>query len=225
MGQHRTKQTGAQGVNLGLIITPMLDMSFQILAFFIMTYHPSALEGHLPGSLTPPDKNIAKKGSEKNPEPGDPAVSVPEDELIPGLHEAITVKSKAIVKGDSFSHTEDLKPKPLLVGRLSQVYVREAVDTKGRLVAEVRVTGESGVDAKSILAEHQRKSAAAMALLTEELKKIAAQPGTGNKNDIKIEADNDLQQEYIMLVYDTCKKAGFEKIHFVPPPVLNSKFK
>jgi biopolymer transport protein ExbD len=39
------------GVNLGLIITPMLDMSFQILAFFIMTYHPSALEGHLPGTL------------------------------------------------------------------------------------------------------------------------------------------------------------------------------
>jgi hypothetical protein len=45
---------GATGVNLGLIITPMLDMSFQILAFFIMTYHPSALEGHLAGSLAPP---------------------------------------------------------------------------------------------------------------------------------------------------------------------------
>ena len=35
------------GVNLGLIITPMLDMSFQILFFFVMTYHPSALEGQL----------------------------------------------------------------------------------------------------------------------------------------------------------------------------------
>jgi biopolymer transport protein ExbD len=42
---------GSAGVNLGLIITPMLDMSFQILAFFIMTYHPSALEGHLAGTL------------------------------------------------------------------------------------------------------------------------------------------------------------------------------
>ena len=55
------KGGGAQGINLSLIITPMLDMSFQLLAFFIMTYHPSALEGHIPGSLVPPE-DFAKKG-------------------------------------------------------------------------------------------------------------------------------------------------------------------
>src|SRR5207244_4402741 len=32
-----------------------LDMSFQLLAFFIMTYHPSALEGHIDGRLIPGD--------------------------------------------------------------------------------------------------------------------------------------------------------------------------
>ena len=37
-----------------LPITPMLDLSFQILFFFVMTYHPSALEGHIAGSLVPP---------------------------------------------------------------------------------------------------------------------------------------------------------------------------
>ncbi len=45
------RERAATGVNLGLIVTPMLDMSFQILAFFIMTYHPSALEGQVTGSL------------------------------------------------------------------------------------------------------------------------------------------------------------------------------
>ena len=30
-----------------LPITPMLDMAFQLLTFFIMTYRPSALEGHM----------------------------------------------------------------------------------------------------------------------------------------------------------------------------------
>ncbi len=30
-----------------LPITPMLDMAFQLLAFFILTYHPSALEGQM----------------------------------------------------------------------------------------------------------------------------------------------------------------------------------
>ena len=47
MSNKRHQTPGAPGVQLGLIITPMLDMSFQILFFFVMTYHPSALEGQL----------------------------------------------------------------------------------------------------------------------------------------------------------------------------------
>jgi biopolymer transport protein ExbD len=34
-----------------LPITPMLDMAFQLLAFFVMTYHPSDLEGQMELSL------------------------------------------------------------------------------------------------------------------------------------------------------------------------------
>src|SRR5258708_5358658 len=30
-----------------LPVTPMLDMAFQLLAFFVMTYHPSAVEGQM----------------------------------------------------------------------------------------------------------------------------------------------------------------------------------
>src|SRR5438477_1242086 len=71
---------GSQGVQLGLIITPMLDMSFQLLAFFIMTYHPSALEGHIPGSLVPPEY-VAKKSKDNNPMPQENTLSVPDEEL------------------------------------------------------------------------------------------------------------------------------------------------
>ena len=53
--------TASAGVALGLIITPMLDMSFQILSFFIMTYHPSALEGHVNGTLPPPKSQFDPK--------------------------------------------------------------------------------------------------------------------------------------------------------------------
>ncbi len=52
----RRREEPVGGVNLGAIVTPFLDMSFQILAFFIMTYHPSAFEAHDPGSLVPPDQ-------------------------------------------------------------------------------------------------------------------------------------------------------------------------
>ena len=42
---------------------------------------------------------------------------------------------------------------------------------------------------------------------------------------LKIAADGNLKQQYIMAAYDAAKKAGFSKIHFVPPPVLSSKLK
>ena len=88
------KVEGAQGVQLSLIITPMLDMSFQILAFFIMTYHPSALEGHIPGRLAPPE-NPATKSKDNNPTPNiETPFSVPEDLLDPELQESIMVKVK-----------------------------------------------------------------------------------------------------------------------------------
>jgi biopolymer transport protein ExbD len=51
----RRKWTGgnAQGADLGIIITPMLDMAFQLLAFFIMTYHPPAREAIVDDQLLP----------------------------------------------------------------------------------------------------------------------------------------------------------------------------
>src|SRR5688572_15707446 len=63
----RPEEVGGGGVALGLIITPMLDMSFQILSFFIMTYHPSALEGHINGNLVPPSKTLIASKDKVDP--------------------------------------------------------------------------------------------------------------------------------------------------------------
>lgn len=35
-------------------ITPMLDMAFQLLTFFVLTYHPAPIEGQFSMSLLPP---------------------------------------------------------------------------------------------------------------------------------------------------------------------------
>ncbi len=35
-------------------ITPMLDMAFQLLTFFVLTYHPAPVEGQFSMSLLPP---------------------------------------------------------------------------------------------------------------------------------------------------------------------------
>jgi biopolymer transport protein ExbD len=186
MGMRKHKDSGPGGVNLGLIITPMLDMSFQILAFFIMTYHPSALEGHIPGSLAPP-ADVAKKGQENkvediiNP-------SVPEDMILPELQDAITV----IVK---VSGEEPGKPGKLLLQRKTSPAPEEFEDA-------TRATWK-----------------VARAALAKELKRLNVE-GTVEKSNIKIAADGDLMQQYVMEVYDVCKQSGFPKIHFVPPPLL-----
>lgn len=200
--KHRLSDGGSVGVQLGLIITPMLDMSFQILAFFIMTYHPSALEGHIPGSLVPPE-NFAKKSKDNNPAvPQDPVLSVPEDELLPELQESITVRIKSVGKGQEQGM--------LVEGAPAQLFLKTAQETNDQMIYDL-ITSTAKDPIKD-----------AMGTLDSRLKEMLKK-GTTNKANLKIAADGDTRQQYIMAVYDTCKKAGFDKLHFVPPPVLNSK--
>jgi biopolymer transport protein ExbD len=44
-----------------LAITPMLDLTFQLLFFFIVNYHPSALEGQMDMALPAHSENKAQK--------------------------------------------------------------------------------------------------------------------------------------------------------------------
>ncbi len=198
MGHKCKHPEGSAGVQLSLIITPMLDMSFQILAFFIMTYHPSALEGHIPGSLVPPE-NFAKNDKTNTPLPAEAPLSIPEDVLDPALQEAIAVKIKAVAKGlEKGSRTE---------GMPEQIFIRTGLETDARLIADVDVPWDKALDK-----------------LSAELKGMLKK-GATNKAHLKIAADGELRQQYVMGVYDTAKKAGFVNIHFVPPPVLNTKTK
>lgn len=47
MLSHTRKRTGTEHVEPDLPITPMLDMAFQLLAFFILTFKPSPTEGQI----------------------------------------------------------------------------------------------------------------------------------------------------------------------------------
>ena len=195
----RHKHHDSPGINLSAIITPFLDMSFQILAFFIMTYHPSALEGHIPGSLVPPSE-FAKKSKDNNntPPPMEDPLSVPEDLLLPELAEAVQVKIKAVPRGQVQGTRQDGEPDQILVKQGSDINYQVVIDTNMEFSAKVDSPGQQQ--------------------LLSRLKEIAAQPNV-EKANIKIEGDGDLKQQYVMIVYDLCKKAGFSKVHFVPPPL------
>ena len=84
----------APEVDLGIIITPMLDMAFQLLAFFVMTYHQSALEGHIDGNLLPPAKVAVKDPAKPLEKDAPPPVQWPEN--------GWEIKPDVIVNGPSY---------------------------------------------------------------------------------------------------------------------------
>ncbi len=56
MRRHKRKQK-VEGPNVP--IAPMLDMAFQLLTFFVLTYHPAPREGQFVMTLLPPQPATA----------------------------------------------------------------------------------------------------------------------------------------------------------------------
>lgn len=108
MSKRKYTSTSGGGVNLAYIITPFLDMSFQLLAFFIMTYSPSALEGHIDGKLVPPI-DVATKAKLPVPE-----MNLPPDS-DPDAAETLIVTIKAVGKGQTDGNRHDGEPSQILL--------------------------------------------------------------------------------------------------------------
>ncbi|MBA4063930.1 MAG: hypothetical protein C0501_09500 [Isosphaera sp.] len=63
----RRKRKADDDVQPDLPITPMLDMSFQLLAFFIMTFNPTPTEGQIRMALPPPDMGDSRSSTPPSP--------------------------------------------------------------------------------------------------------------------------------------------------------------
>src|ERR1043165_1356519 len=188
---------GAAGVQLGLIITPMLDMCFQVLAYFIMIYNPSPLEGQIPGLLAPADK-LEKKDKEmpkhgkvnvpsKEPPPKEvpPPLPVPtEEELVnqKELNEAIKVYIKA--GGD--------EPKWRKAGMPSHYFIKTPLDPEPKEIGNI-----DQADAEKI--DHAKWDEVMLKRLETELGKLGSK---GSRAHLKIEGDADLRQQYVLSAYD-----------------------
>jgi len=90
----------ADNVEPDLPITPMLDMAFQLLAFFVMTYNPSPPEGHLDMALPK-----IEGGADSTP----PPTSLDEE-------------------ADELTVVVDAHPEGDLKGQISQIRLREKSD-------------------------------------------------------------------------------------------------
>jgi biopolymer transport protein ExbD len=197
----RKREHDETGVNLGIIITPMLDMSFQILAFFIMTYHPSALEGHFDIKLLPP--KLATKGAAM------PSDTLPPANEDPELNDVLTVTVKTVGKGQQENALMDGDPSRILLTRPEDA-------SNPVLIADSDTLGKKDPKGDNIGVEEGLK------LLGAELKKFLDDP-SHSKANIKIEPDPDLKHKYTMQVYDACKLAGFQNIQFIGPAIDTKK--
>jgi biopolymer transport protein ExbD len=186
-----------EGVNLSLVITPMLDMSFQLLAFFIMTYHPSDLEAHIDGKLLPPAKVAApssggapvpKKDGKKEP----PPVDVDPD--------AIKTTVRVIVKKVADKRVYNPREKVDEPAQDIQVQIKPPEATEPRLVVD------HTMDLDKV----------GLPLLHRELEKIRNAPG-GEAVNVVIDADPALMYDYFIRVQDTCKAAKFASVGFAAP--------
>jgi biopolymer transport protein ExbD len=97
-------------VDINKVITPMLDMAFQIFAFFIVIYHPSQLEGQM--LLNLPDAAQAKAAK---PEDAKPDQSMTGELELPA---EITVRART------------KRPDGSQDGSITQISVLERLGTK-----------------------------------------------------------------------------------------------
>lgn len=87
----RTEDPSSAFSSTSIFITPMLDMSFQILAFFVFTYQPAPPEGQFPIVLAAGEAGgeVRPKDPKQPASPGEPA-----------LRPLVSVQAKAEPNGD-----------------------------------------------------------------------------------------------------------------------------
>jgi biopolymer transport protein ExbD len=192
------------GVNLGLIITPMLDMAFQLMAFFIMTFQPMSEEKNIVGILLPAqgDEQVKQQAPGKGP-------AQPKDKLPqPADHKP---------GGDAVLGQDNPIPKDV---------VRVILEPAGSAhAADAARSSEPGALKVKFPEDAAPRQLSADKDFAAGLKKLAKEldgwPGKAN-GKLQIEVPPDLRYAYFIQVQDVCRAAKYREIGF-PKPVRPKK--
>jgi biopolymer transport protein ExbD len=171
----RRRNKAGLAAEVELPITPMLDMAFQLLVFFIFTYHPSLLEMHIDGKLLPPKTETAAP-KDAAPDPNKTNTSTKKD--TPDTGEELIVTVEALTDKDKVDLKDQGSPKKISI-------INPEIKSK----TEVCNRGD-GVEL-------------GLEKLETELRKVLANNPGGA--DIDIQADGKLRHEFFIKVYDICK--------------------
>jgi biopolymer transport protein ExbD len=172
-----------------LPITPMLDMAFQLLVFFIFTYHPSALEGQMEMALPTDQEKAAAK-----PEDVDPFKAVNKDQM-PDMQielklvvekqttDFTTIVEEGVARSQPFSSEQ----KAALIKHLKGIF-KNRMD---KINDKLRDTPAKDRDQR----------------LEEELKKLG----------VSVQGSANLKWGDLVQVMDAARVAGFVSVSCAPP--------
>jgi len=189
-----------EGVNLSIIVTPMLDMAFQLLAFFVMTYHPSAFETQFEVQQTlPPEKQSKKKLGSGGGDPKDlkdlkdiDIKDLTDDPVDPKRAEMITIFLRA---ADAPAYGREK-------GDPTQISIKKPEGT------EIISNAEDSFDKDT-------RQGVFMSKLITEIQRIKDSAGTDT--ELNLSPDADMKHKWVMYVMGLCRREGFNRISFVEP--------
>ena len=228
-----------QEINLALVITPMLDMAFQLLAFFILTYRPASLqEGYFAGELLKEDKK-PKSGPQALPNLDDP-------DKKPKLEKIIKVKVTSVREGFTYTTLDKSKK---VDGMPKEVEVISPLVAENKKYELVRIEEDKNL---AVVGNQNTSVEHTMQALKEQLELIVLKAKSqdpeaakeekdkdGKKKDkdakeeeavelvlkLTIESDDLLKHQYFIRIYDACKAANFDQVSFARPPGLKTEVK
>ena len=131
MGRHKKKHKGSESVELNL--AAMLDMAFQLLTFFILTFKPSPIEGQINLKLPPPQPVAGVKNGKAagdNDANNDPVKNL--NSLIITVFSAPTGRIATISVGEA-----NVAGPPGLESRLKQVLGPESGAAFDQVILQV----------------------------------------------------------------------------------------
>lgn len=202
---------GEAAADVPLPITPMLDMAFQLLFFFIANFNPADLEGRLDLSLPSEADKAAHKKEEVRKE------SKPESEQPLEFPSDLTVTIRAV-------QAEGARE-----GAISSIFIRNTEGKETPIQPIALSEAELGNLAK--FKGSGRMTAQEFEVYSEELPLLkglrthleGAAKVVVNKDAIKIQGVNRLRVRSIMRVMDSCRRAGFTNVSFVTPEDFASR--
>jgi biopolymer transport protein ExbD len=110
MGRRHKKKRGSDEVELNL--AAMLDMAFQLLAFFILTFKPPAVEGQILLRMPPPQSMVPIKGGR------DAGENEKDTNPLKGLD---TLTIQVFAKDDGTIHSIQVANRPAMGNNMSRL--------------------------------------------------------------------------------------------------------